>query len=397
MKGTISICLAMMSVAFLRGQGQAPRSQLKSPEVSADRRITFRLFAPNAQHVTVPNLVTLPFGTPLTLTKDSQGVWSGTTAPMEPDFYVYRIVVDGLEITDPMNPRVIGQRIDRSPFSEVHVPGSQPLTWEPNNVPHGNIVHHFYHSDSIGDDRDFYVYTPPLYDPAANTTYPVLYLLHGASPVADSWFTDLRANVILDNLIAQKKARPMIVVAPLTYGSPIDRVFSEGIRNGVAKLTNSILNEVIPIVERTYRVMGDGTARAIAGYSSGGSQSLYMGLNHLDKFAYIAGFSSALVALPGPDSGRPPVPPTGNLAPLGSDWFPSLFPSLEAKASSRIRLLWVTCGTEDRLIDHNRQFRNWLQAKGIQVRFIETAGGHTPMVWRRNLIDLAQALFRDKK
>jgi enterochelin esterase family protein len=139
--------------------------------------------------------------------------------------------------------------------------------------------------------------------------------------------------------------------------------------------------------------MKGGAARAIAGYSSGGSQSLYTGLNYPEKFAYIAGFSSALVALPGPDSGRPAVPPTGNLAPLGSDWFPSL----DAKASSRIRLLWLSCGTEDRLIDHNRQFRTWLQAKGIQVRFIETAGGHTPMVWRRNLIELAQVLFRDKE
>jgi enterochelin esterase family protein len=267
-------------------------------------------------------------------------------------------------------------------------------------VPHGNVVHHFYHSDLIGDDRDFYVYTPPMYDPARLTQYPVLYLLHPAGADADAWMTDGRASVILDNLISQRKAKPMIVVTTLSYGSTTadpGSLVQNGILKGFDRLTASVLSEVIPLVEKTYHVAKDRGARAIAGSSSGGAQSLYIGLNHLDKFAYVAGFSSALVALPGPGGGRPPVPRGENFPPLDSAWFPAVFPALEAKASSQIGLLWVSCGTEDRLIGPNRQFRDWLQAKGVPVKYVETPGGHTSMVWRRNLTELAQLLFQEKK
>ena len=145
--------------------------------------------------------------------KDSAGVWSLTTEPLEPDFYTYSFVVDGVRMTDPVNPLLKYNLLNSD--SEVHVPGPQSLPWEINDVPRGTLHHHFFRSKVAEDDRDFWVYTPPDYDPKARTRYPVLYLLHGFSDDASAWSTVGLANVILDNLIARRQARPMIIVMPL--------------------------------------------------------------------------------------------------------------------------------------------------------------------------------------
>jgi len=403
MKGIISICLAMISVAFLRGQGQAPRVQLKSPEVSADRRVTFRLWAPEAQKVSVQYLPLVSSSTfKSALTKDDRGVWSVTTRPIEPDIYPYVLVVDGVMIPDPANPLVM-TGVAGEIASMVHVPGPASLSWEVNNVPHGSVVHHFYHSDLIGDDRDFYVYTPPLYDPVSNTKYPVLYLLHGLGSNASGWITALHANVILDNLIAQGKAKRMVVVTPLAYGfaNPANGVIgrTSDRKKEFDMLTASILSEVMPVIEKTYRVATDRESRAIAGFSSGGAQSFYIGLNHVDKFAYVAGFSNALLTYPSPLQavGSRALPPGQSYPPLDPGVFANVFPRLDAKSASQLRLLWISCGMEDRLIGHNRQFRDWLQAKNIQFKYLETPGEHTVMVWRRNLTELVPLLFQATK
>jgi enterochelin esterase family protein len=229
------------------------------------------------------------------------------------------------------------------------------------------------------DQRDFYVYTPPGYEASGKRKYPVLYLLHGFSDDASGWTAVGRANVVLDNLIAQGKAKPMIVVMPLGYGT------MEMVRLGwgawqhtdvrdrnFAKFAEALLTEVIPRVESEYRVVKDRNARAIAGLSMGGSESLLTGLNNLDKFAWIGAFSSGGI----PDD------------------FQTDFPSLDAKAAQQLRLLWIACGTEDRLITVNRNLRTWLKTKGIQPTEIETPGMHTWMVWRRNLAEFAPLLFR---
>ena len=382
--------------------GTPPVPELRSPEVAADGRVTFRLRAANAKDVQVMMPITskqagyLP-GQGLPMHKDAQGVWSMTTESLSPDIYAYWFAVDGTRFADPVNP-FAETWIVGGPISFVHVSGPASLSWEVNSVPHGNVVHHFYHSDLIRDDRDFYVYTPPMYDPVAKTQYPVLYLLHGAGADASDWMTGGRANVILDNLIAQRKAKPMIVVTPLSYGAanPGKRLV-ESIVKGFDALTASLLNELMPIVEKTYRVATDRDARAIAGYSSGGAQSLYIGLNHLDKFAYVAGFSTPLVALPGPGGGRPPLPLDEKWPPLDPALFSVAFAPLDAKASSRLRLLWISCGTDERILEHNQQFRDWLQSKNIPVKYVETPGDHTMMVWRRNLTELAPLLFQPRK
>jgi enterochelin esterase family protein len=309
--------------------------------------------------------------------KDEAGVWSVTTAPIAPDFYGYAFVADGVRLIDPSNPLLVPNLLTMD--SAVHVPGTASLAWELNDVPHGEIHHHFYKSAVAGDDRDYYVYTPPGYDPSAKTTYPVLYLLHGFSDDASGWTAVGRANVILDNLIAQGKAKPMIVVMPLGYGTMEmvragwDSWAHEHLRDqNLAKFTEALLTEVMPRVEGEYRIKKDRGARAIAGLSMGGSESLLTGLNHLDKFAWIGAFSAG--GIPGD--------------------FDKAFPALDAKANQQIRLLWIACGTEDQLITPNRNLRAWLKSKGVQHTDIETPGEHTWMVWRRNLTEFSSLLFR---
>jgi len=352
----------------------SPPLPVVSPEVNSDNRVVFRLRAPNAKEVTVSIEGS---SQPLPMQQDDQGIWSATSEPLAPDFYGYSFQVDGVGMLDPANYRIKPNFLYRG--NEVHVAGPASLSWETNDVPHGELHHHFYKSGVVGDDRDYYVYTPPGYDPRGKQTYPVLYLLHGYSDDASGWSAVGRSNVILDNLIATGKAKPMIIVMPLGYGEPKilqpnsgafrDRSITE--RN-FDKFREALLGEVIPRVESEYRVNKERTARAIAGLSMGGSESLLTGLNTLDKFAWIGAFSS------------------GGFTPE----FEKEFPNLDGKSNQQIKLLWIACGTEDRLIEINRNFRKWLASKNVTHADIETPGMHAWMVWRRNLTEFTQLLFR---
>ena len=372
MKPHVIVFWFLVSSILLTAQPNRP-ARLVSPEVHADRSVTFRFQAPNAVDVKLDleGVETLP------MHKDDQGVWSGTTAPLDPDYYGYSFIVDGVRSLDPVNPLLVPNLID--PGNAVHVPGPPSLPWEVNDVPRGEVHRHFYKSAVAGDDRDYYVYTPPGYDPTANNTYPVLYLLHGFSDDASAWTAVGQANVILDNLIAQGKVKTMIVVMPLGYGT------MEFVRMGwgswdhpnlrdknLTKFREALLTEVMPRVEGEYRIAKDRSSRAIAGLSMGGTESLLTGLNHLDKFAWIGAFSSGGI----PDD------------------LQTSFPSLDAKVNQQIRLLWIACGTEDDLITKNRSFKQWLKSKNVQYTDIETPGQHTWMVWRRNLTEFAGLLFR---
>ena len=365
-----SLFLAVTGWAQPQAQPPAP---VVSPEVRSDHSVTFRFRAPNAKAVML-GLEGVP---PAPMQKDDAGVWSVTTAPLTPDIYGYSFIADGVGLIDPSNWRMKPNLI--STQSAVYVPGPATLPWEVNDVPHGEIHHHFYRSTVTGDDRDFYVYTPPGYDPAGKQTYPVLYLLHGFSDDASGWTAVGRANVILDNLIAQAKAKPMIVVTPLGYGTMEMVQHGWGVwgnlelRNrNFSKFREALLTEVMPRVESEYRVTKEREARAITGLSMGGSESLLTGLNNLDKFAWVGAFSSGGI----PED------------------FQADFPLLDAKANQQLRLLWIACGTDDGLIAVNRNLRAWLKTKGIQPTEIETPGAHTWMVWRRNLAEFAALLFR---
>jgi enterochelin esterase family protein len=321
-------------------------------------------------------MLTLEGAKPAPMQKDDQGVWSLTAAPLQPDFYGYSFVADGVGLIDPSNPLMKPNLLHTQ--SQVHVPGPASLPWEVGDVPHGLVHHHFYKSGVVGDQRDFYVYTPPGYDPRAKRSYPALYLLHGYSDDASGWTAAGRANVILDNLIAQGKARPMIIVMPLGYGAPEivapePRGFAPELRKqNFDRFSQALIAEVIPQVETSYRVSGDRNSRAIAGLSMGGAESLLTGLNNLDKFAWVGAFSSGGI----------------------TEDFEAEFPGLDAKANEKLRVLWIACGTDDGLIALNRKARAWLDSKGVHNTGIETPGGHAWMVWRRNLADFGGLLFR---
>ena len=370
--------LSLLPLFYVFGFASAAFAQttpapIVSPEVQSDNRVTFRFRAPNAKEVGV-SLEGAPKD--LTMQKDEHGVWSVTSEPLTPDFYGYAFVADGVHLIDPSNPLMKPNLLNTT--SQVHVPEAS-LPWEVGDVPHGEVHHHFYKSAVVGDQRDFYVYTPPGYDARGKQAYPVLYLLHGFSDDASGWTAVGRANVILDNLIAKGKTKPMIVVMPLGYGAPeILRGGFGAFRNtelrdrNFAKFSEALLGEVLPRVESAYLVNKDRNSRAIAGLSMGGSESLLTGLNNLDKFAWVGAFSSG---------GIP-------------EEFDKDFPKLDAKANSQLKLLWIACGVDDRLIELNRKLRTWLEAKGIHKVDVETPGAHTWMVWRRNFVAFTGLLFR---
>jgi enterochelin esterase-like enzyme len=364
-------CAVVLYAVSVMGQPSPP---VNSPEVQSDGHIVFRFRAPNAQKVEVAiesQAERLP------MQKDAQGIWSITTGRMDPDFYGYSFFADGVGLIDPSNSLLKPNLLNLQ--SMVHVRGPASLPWELNQVPHGEIHHHFYHSKIAELDSDFYVYTPPDYYVDAKQDYPILYLLHGFSDDASGWTAVGRANVIFDNLIAQGKMKPMIVVMPLGYGDykVIRRGWgskdNELDRRNRSNFTDILLAEIIPQVEGSYRVRKDRESRAIAGLSMGGAESLLTGLNHLDRFAWIGAFSSGGLDLQD---------------------FAAEFPALDASVNKKLKLLWIACGTEDELIKINRQFKSWLKDKGVQFTDVETPGMHTWMVWRRNLVAFAPLLFR---
>jgi enterochelin esterase family protein len=341
--------------------------------------------------------------------RDERGVWTVTTPPLESNIYAYSFQVDGATFQDPANPKS-EPRFKAGGQSLVRVSG--PVSWEPADVPRGTITRYFYKSAVAGDDRDFYVYTPPGYDARARTTYPVLYLLHGHGQEAASWIAAGNANVILDNLIAQGKAKPMIMVNPLGYGAPemITALTTgrgggpEMMEKNIQFFAQALLQEVMPLVDKQYRISKRREDRAIAGLSMGGAQAMYTGLNNLDRFAWLASFSGAFVMwsnawwslpdLPPQTAGGPPTP-----RPLDATVFPRTFPTLDAKANSQLRLLWISYGAQERGGRvHNRQFMEYLKSTDINVKELERPGrGHTWTAWREDLTDLAQLLFQPKR
>jgi enterochelin esterase family protein len=366
--------LLLLTITAALGLAQQQPPVVHSPEVQNDGRITFRLLAPNAHQVTVS---IEGQAAPLAMQKDEQGVWSATSSVLGPNIYGYSFTEDGAHIIDPSNTKIKPNLLNLS--NSVEVPGTSPMPWDQTDIPHGELHHHFYHSNVVGDDRDYFVYTPPGYSAAAKTTYPVLYLLHGFSDDASGWSAVGKANLILDSLIDSNQAKPMIVVMPLGYGAPaiLNRTgpptSNPGLREkNMTNFRTALIDEVIPAVEQAYKVDTDRNSRAIAGLSMGGAESLLTGLNRMDKFSWVGAFSAG----------------------GAGDDFAASFPDAGEKMNQELHLLWVACGTEDRLIDPNRKLISWLKTKGVTLTAVETPGMHTWMVWRHNLITFAPLLFQ---
>ena len=363
-----------MLLALLCWAPMSTAQSIKSPEIHGDGSASFRLFAPFAKSAAV-DLERVSGTSTLSMSEEASGLWSVTSAPLPPDVYSYRISVDGLEIIDPGVREFVPNLFEQGGIFTV--PGSPAEAWEMTDVPHGSICHRFYQSKLLARENDIFIYMPPKADNRSATRYPVLYLLHGYSDMADAWIVMGRANFILDNLIAQGKAKPMIVVMPLGYGAPklLERGWhlehDELWRSNIEHFSDILLNEVIPLIEHDYPVQPQSNSRALAGLSMGGAESLYVGLNHPDQFTWIASMSAAIF-----------------------DDSAASFIKVEQNQTAKIKLLWIACGKEDHLIKSNRQFISWLASKKIKFQSVETEGAHTWPVWRRNLIALAPLLFR---
>jgi enterochelin esterase-like enzyme len=351
------------------GGAAAPR--LVSPEVRPDRTIVFRLKAPEATRVTLSFTGSKP------MSKDDAGVWSATVGPLDPEIYQYNFVVDGVRILDPGNPNLKnGRALDAS---IVEVPGNPPRFDELQAVPHGAVTIRTYLSTPLKKPRKLYVYTPPQYDLEPNRRFPVLYLRHGSGDNEENWSDTGRAGVILDNLIAQHKAAPMIIVMP---NGDTDGSWAGGSSpEGIELLGQELLSDIIPMIDRTYRVAPGRENRAMTGLSMGGGQAFTIGLKHLDLFAWVGEFSSGLVSdtefhldkhLPG-------------------------FLDHPDDINRKLKLLFLSCGTQDPRYPGQLDLLDNLKQHNIHYVWYPTPGVHEWKVWRHALAEFAQQVFQEAR
>jgi enterochelin esterase family protein len=256
---------------------------LNSPEVHDDHTVTFRIKAPGAKEVLIKDgtiLAALGRGRePLSLKKGDDGIWSVTVGPFLPDMYAYHFVVDGVQITDPSNTYAAFTAMP--PYSQLIVHGDEPAYYDAKNVPHGNVTRLIYHSDVTNGEREMYVYTPPGYTPEKK--YPVLYLVGGSGELPSNWIYDGRANLILDNLLAEGKAIPMIIAIP--NNQVVHRNHPKHTELTFDIFEKELRNHVIPLVDKSYSTIKSPTGRAISGLSMGGRHSMFIGFRSLDLFA----------------------------------------------------------------------------------------------------------------
>ena len=358
-----ALCCAMAAA-------QRPSPPAPSAQVNPDRTVTFRLAAPKAVEVQVS--ADFIKGAQA-LQKDESGVWTVTVGPVEPAIYSYNFVVDGVRVLDPTSGFVKLGVTNNSSMLEVPEPGD--AFYDARPVPHGTVHVHWYDSKAVKAPRSFYVYTPAGYD-AGKTAYPVLYLLHGSGDTEAGWVTVGRANFILDNLIAEGAAKPMIVVMPFGHPQPAVGLGAPGA--GAADrsaFTAELTGEIVPLAESLYRASKRPEDRAIAGLSMGGGQSLSIGLTHLDLFRWIGVFS---MGIRGPENEQP--------------WSGAIADG--AAVNRQLRLFWIGCGKADGLLEPAQRLAEVLTTHGVKHVFKTSEGGHTWWVWRNYLHEFAPLLFR---
>ncbi len=376
------LAITFLIAAALSGNGQTnpPANRLEPassnvpgaqfPKLDSEGRAYFRIKAPEANKVSI----SLPGGN--RMIKDTNGIWTVTTDPLAPGFHYYTLMIDGARVSDPASDSFFGTGFMSSGI-EVPSPGED--FYLPKDVPHGDIRAHYYFARTTGKIRRCFVYTPPDYDTNVNARYPVLYLQHGMGEDARSWATQGRAGFILDNLIADGKARPMLVVMDdggITPGS------MSGPRKGREPMfwdsfTQVFIQDIVPMIDATYRTIPDREHRAMAGLSLGGTQTWEITQAHLDEFAYIGSFSAPF--------GYPQVP--GGFNGLLGD--PAAF-------AKQIQVLFISCGNAGDLAARGSQsFHRALQKAGIKHVYYESPGtGHEWQTWRRSLHEFAPLLFQ---
>lgn len=362
--------------------GPAPSAVRGSqfPRLNGDGTVTFRVRAPKAQSVQI-----LPKGDhsglgdkPIDL-KPEGDAWNVTT-PVTPGFHYYSLVIDGFEGVDPSNQTFFGWARE---CSALEVPDPGLTFYTPRDVPHGEVRVCTYRSKVAGGLRRVFVYTPPGYETERDRRYPVLYLQHGSGENERGWSEQGRCNVILDNLLAEKRAVPMLIVMENGYPTPPDqppaqRGAAGGGPGGPDRFGEMVVKDLIPFIDGKFRTLADRENRAIGGLSMGGGQAVRTGFGNLDTFASIACLSGGI---------------GGSFNQETS--YNGAFKNVE-EGNRRVRLFWFGSGTEDRAITGARSTHEALAEKKIDHVFFEIPGAHEWQVWRKSLYDLAPRLFRDK-
>jgi len=327
-----------------------------SPQVNPDKTVTFRFLAPSAKDVKLDAQFEKK---PVPMTKDSSGIWSVTVGPVEPDMYPYHFVVDRVNVSDPNNSTIFPNEGFQN--SIVEITGDTPLIHTIQNVPHGTLSYRYYYSSELGV-RPVVIYTPPGYEKNTEIKYPVLYLLHSTTDIEETWTKVGRANIILDNLIHQGKAVPMIVVMPYGRAYPIISKSSGSLRtwDNMQEFKKDFLNNLLPFVQENYRVKTDRDNRAIAGFSGGGGETLYLGLNNPDMFRWVCGFAPGMLK---EEFNRNNAIAFKN-------------PTL---TNQRLKLFWIGVGKEDGLYPVISDYLKVLDEKKINHETFISGGGHTWM------------------
>jgi enterochelin esterase-like enzyme len=340
------------------------------PQVNSERRARIQVGAPGAQRVTCE------LGGGITLTKGENGIWTGTTPPLDEGFHYYQLNIDGADVLDPNTHYFYG--CGRW-GSGIEVPAHDQDFYTLTNVPHGQVREVLYHSNVTREPRRCYVYTPPGYDETSSARYPVLYLQHGSYEDETGWSQQGCANLILDNLIAAGKAKPMIIVMDNCYASKP----GQG-ANGTAAFEEVMRTELIPLIDNKFRTLADRRHRAMAGLSMGGNMTFQVTMRNLDKFANIGSFSGTMNGLS-----------TAELDP--STAFDGMFADVE-KLNEQLDVLWIGMGTKepDPFPEAIGTFRTMLDTAGIEyIYYSESETAHEWLTWRRSLYQFAPLLFKD--
>jgi enterochelin esterase-like enzyme len=366
--------LAWSTQAQPRGGPQGPR--IVSPEV-AEGKVSFRIVAPKAELVRLNGSDIPAVGRGVDLTKNDEGVWE-VTLEVPPGYYRYNFDVDGVSVIDPRNPAT--SESNANTWSLVGVPGAAWM--DTQEVPHGAVAEVTYYSSALNRFRRMHVYTPPGYQKGEGK-FPVFYLLHGAGDCDDSWTTVGRAGFILDNLIAEKQAKPMLVVMTAGHTGIFD--FGRP-RPAADEFAQDFLNDVVPYIEGHYRVDTGRANRAMAGLSMGGGQSLNIGIPNLGKFAYLGVFSSGIFGIV-PRSGTP-----ASDEPSFEERHQAILD--DAKLKDGLKLFWFATGKDDFLVETSRATVEMFKKHQFDVVYRETEGAHTWIVWREYLHEFVPQLFQ---
>jgi enterochelin esterase family protein len=385
-----------------RGGPQGP--QIISPQVNADRTVTLRLYAPKATQVNVTGEI-LNGASPAPMTKGDDGVWTATLAAVPPDVYLYAFNIDGVNTPDPRNPWV---KLVSGPglASQVEVPGEGLQYYDSKPVPHGLVQIMTYESKATGATRQAWVYTPPDYN-HTTTKYPVLYLLHGGGDLDPGWMMTGRAPIIMDNLLAEKKARPMIVVMPLARGGGSLGLGPNGMSPGIDAKGNvappagrgaaggpppapsgaaplqafaqDFIGDLMPAVEKTFRASTRAEDRAMGGLSAGGAATINTAFNRPDLFGYIIIMSAGAGQNMNVEEG-----------------YPKFF-SNNGAGAKQVKLIWMAAGDEDFALNGAKALDEALTKNGIKHVFKTTPGRHEWRLWRPHLYEFAQLLFQPQQ